>query len=64
MKWGHFALNFRWPDLASEVSVVSVKSGPISVRSQVRRIERSLKKSGIFPLFDKSPTKNNTKTEH
>ena len=31
------ALSFRWPNLASVVLVVSVKSGPISVKSVVRR---------------------------
>ena len=37
MKGGPFALSFRWPDLALVVLVVSVKSGPLSVRSVIRR---------------------------
>ena len=31
MKGGHFPLSFRWPELASVVSGVSLKSGPVSV---------------------------------
>ena len=33
-----FALSFHWPDLASVVLVVSVKSGPISVRSGEKKV--------------------------
>ena len=41
MKGGPFALSFHRPDLAL-VLVVSVKSGPFSVRSEVWRKKRSL----------------------
>ena len=46
-KWngGPFALSFRWPDL---VLVVSVKSGPFSVRSVVWRIRRERLKSALY----------------
>ena len=37
MKGRPFALSFPWPDLAWVVLVVSVKSGPISVRSVIWR---------------------------
>ena len=55
---GSFALSFFWPDLASVVLVVSVKSGPISLRSIVEREKGSLQKSDIFPSKENAPTQN------
>ena len=45
MKGGPFALRFRWPDLAS---VVSVKSGPISVRFLVWKKSVNVKSRAFF----------------
>ena len=45
---GSFALSLRWADLASVVFVVSVKSGPSSVRSVVWREKSHCKRRAFF----------------
>ena len=54
LKVGPFALSFRWPDLASVILVVSVKSGPISVRSVVYRIKRNKRRTSKVGAISKA----------
>ena len=56
MKGGPFALSSRWPDLALVVLVVSVRSGPFSVRSVVWRKKGHCKSRAIFDSQE-APTK-------
>ena len=53
MKGGPFALSFSWPDLVLVVLVVSVKSGPFSVRCAVWRTRRERLKSALYPRLKK-----------
>ena len=58
MKGGPFALSFSWPDLALVVLIVSVKSGPFSVRSVVWRKKRITVRVRQFFASQKAPTIN------
>ena len=62
MKGGPFGLCFRGPDSASVVLVVSVKSGPISVRSEVWRKEKVNVRVGHFLFHEKRQLKYRWKT--